>query len=108
MIALDYSYKDTDGDHWPDTNLGSNLYYSIEFSEYLSSENETLVEISWEVDEGLESSSEFNSGSEAYIKLKPLKRGTFKVKCFINTSETGENDTVYTQTKTVEMMLKVV
>ena len=108
MLSLPFAYKDTDGDHWPDAVLGDELYYSIEFSEYLASENDTLVSVSWVLDDGITSTDEFNSGSEAFIKLKPSQRGTFKATCNIQLTETGADDVERTQTKSVEMMLKVV
>lgn len=108
MLSLSFAYKDTDGNHWPDAVLGDELYYSIEFANYLSSENDTLVSVAWVLDDNLTSTDAFNSGSEAYIKLKPSKRGTFKAVCNISLTETGVDGVDRTQTKSVEMMLKVV
>ena len=108
MLQKGYNYQDMDGEHWPDARIGDELYYEIEFSEWLNKENDTTVSVEWDVTEDLTILDEFNSGSSAFVKLATKKFGTFKAVCKLHLSETGQDDIVYEQTKTVHMMLKVV
>jgi hypothetical protein len=102
MIPKDYVYTDIDGCHWPDTKLGSSMFYSIEYSQWLSDENDSFVSASWEIPEGVTGSEAYESGGEAFIKITADTRGSHKIKMNLTTSESG-----YVQTQVVEMILKV-
>tara|TARA_Y100001963_G_scaffold128140_1_gene182149 strand:- start:3000 stop:3326 length:327 start_codon:yes stop_codon:yes gene_type:complete len=102
-----YAYTGMDGNHFPDCYLGSEEFYSIDFSDFLNIENETLVEVEWIIPEYVNASEDFHSGTEAYVKLSPQKRGTHTIKCKISLTETDINGIVRDQQKLVVMQLKV-
>lgn len=106
MLHCNYPYVDTDGDHWPDAIVGDAQFYAVNFEQWISAENETLVTIDWSVPAGVEASDDFHTGVEAYVKLAPKQRGTFEILCQLNTTETA-NDIEYTGTKTIRVFLKV-
>lgn len=107
MNHRDYAYEDVDGKHFPDCFLGSAEYYSIDFQEWLSQENETLVEVEWELPAEVVGSDDFNSETEAFVRLAPQTRGTHEIRCKLSFTEDGLNGTPHTQQKMAVMMLKV-
>lgn len=102
IITRSYVYSDIDGDHWPDTPLGSELYYSLDYLPWASCENDTFVEVEWIVPKGLEGLDSFEEDGQAFIKLKTIKRGSFRVVANLKTKEGSA-----TQIKTVNMILRV-
>lgn len=102
MNIKHYPYKDIDGNHWPDAALGDALFYAIDYSQWLTEENDELVSIAWTVPAGLVGSDGFEANGQANIKLTTEKRGSHKVVCAITTVENG-----FEQKKTVLMILKV-
>lgn len=97
-----YSYTAPDGNHWPDAHKGSDLFYAIDFSEWLSNENDQLTSVDWVYPSGLTSTENFLVGNEATIKLASSKVGTFRVTCKITSEENSK-----VQTVAVPMMLRV-
>lgn len=102
MRPKNYPYKASDGNHWADAPLGDHQFYAIDFSQWLTEEGDELLSVSWEVSEGLEGTESHESGTEAYIKLKTLQYGSFRVTCTLITEENGLQ-----QTKVIPMMLRV-
>lgn len=97
-----YNYTAPDGNHFPDANLGDDLFYAIEFSPWLLNEADTLTSVEWTYPKGVSSSEEFLVGTSATIKVLTNKVGTFKITCKITSTENGK-----TQTNAVPMMLRV-
>ncbi len=102
IVARHYTYSDIDGDHWPDTPLGSALYYSLDYFPWSQCENDLVVDVDWGIPEGIEATDDFLENGKAFIKLTPLKRGSFKIVANIHSKEGSK-----TQTKTVNMVLRV-
>jgi len=102
MSVKNFLYKDVDGNHWPDAALGSSLYYAICFGSWLTSENDSLVNVTWSLPDGVTGEDSFEDEDEAFIKLTPTKRGSFTIVCNLTSSESGKQ-----QIKTVPMVLKV-
>ena len=102
MSFKNYPYKDTDGNHWPDAVLGDSLYYSIDFSGWLESQNDTLESGEWDVPEDVTGEDSYEDATQAYIKLTAAKRGSHTITGHLHTIEKGKR-----QTKAVAMILKV-
>jgi len=102
MMVRKYFYTSVDGNHFPDSDLGDDLYYAIDYSCWLASENDTLESIDWIVPEGISSDESFISGTNANIKISSDTVGSFKLICNIHTVENGKQ-----QTNAVPMILRV-
>lgn len=98
----DYPYKDIDGNHWPDAPLGSDLFYSIDYSTWIVEEGDVLVSATWELPSGVTGTEAHEASGQAYIKIKAEERGSHHIKCTLTTTENG-----YNQNKVVNMVLKV-
>lgn len=101
-IAKKYSYTDIDGLHWPDANVGDNLFYSIDFACWLNEEDELISSVNWIVPEGVTSDQELVTGSIGHIKIETLQTGSFKIVCNLGTTELG-----LSQNNAIPMVIKV-
>lgn len=97
-----YSYEAVDGTHFPDANIGDDLYYAIDISPWLTEEADTLTSVTWSYPKGLTSSDNFLVGMEATIKVATNTVGSFRLTCKIESTENGK-----TQTNAIPMMLRV-
>ena len=104
MKIKKYHYTSVDGDHWPDADVGDELYYAIDFSCYLHKEEDELTGVNWVTDpsSGVSVLDNFTSGTQAYIKIKAIRPGSYK---FVAHIETIENS--LTQVNAMPMMLRV-
>lgn len=102
MIQRKYSYTGIDGNHWPDAESGDDLYYSIDFSCWLTAELDSLVSVSWAISAGITSSNDFVVDTEASIKIFSPTPGSFRAVCTIVSQDNGVE-----QSNTVPMILKV-
>lgn len=97
-----YSYEAVDGTHFPDANVGDDLYYAIDVAQWLSAEQDVLTSVSWAYPAGVTSSDNFLVGSEATIKVLTNTVGSFRLSCKITSVENGKS-----QTNVIPMMLRV-
>ena len=102
MIPKNYPYLATDGNHFPDAALGSSQYYCINYLQWLTEEGDTLVGVEWELPEGLTGEDAHEAAGEAFIKLTPEFRRSYRVTCKVTTQENGKE-----QINTVTVILKV-
>ncbi len=102
MSIKKYIYTDIEGVHWPDTHLGANEYYSIDFSSWLTNEGDELDSVSWEIPSDISSSDDFLSGDIAHVKISADTRGIHKIVCTMTSSDVSRS-----QTNIVPMYLKV-
>ena len=96
------SYTSSEGNHWPDANAGDDLYYSIDFSTWLTAEGDTLSSVSWTLPDEITSSDEFVDSNKAYIKLLTATAGKHTIKCTLQSTDAGK-----TQTNVVPIILEV-
>lgn len=102
MLVKRYIYEAPDGKHFPDAYEGENKIYTIDFSEWLTNEGDTLVSVNWVISDGITSDDNFLVGNTANIKVDTSTQGTYKLICTANTIEDSK-----TQTIVVPMVLKV-
>jgi len=94
MNPKKYVRQEPDGIHWPDADVGDNLYYGIDFNNCINVvDNEEIIAVKWELEEGLTSSDEFEQDNIVYIKIYTALIGTFRATCFLTTSLTGKTET---------------
>lgn len=101
-IPRKFPYKNIDGNHWPDADVGDDLYYALDLTCWLNSENDTIVGMRWEVPEGIEITNSFVLDNQANIKLKTDNIGVFKILGYLTSSELG-----FEQINAIPTMLKV-
>lgn len=104
MTALPkkYVHIDIDGQHWPDANAGDNLYYSIDLSCWINSENELIKSAEWIMPEGVTSEQNFITENISHVKIDTPTIGSFKIRCKLITTEFGLD-----QTNIICMILQV-
>jgi len=104
MSALPKKYVHTniDGEHWPDANVGDNLFYSLDLSCWVNSENELIESIEWTMPEGVTSEESFVTHNISHVKIHTPILGSFKISGKLVTSEFGLD-----QTNNIYMILKV-
>lgn len=102
MSFKSFPYPDIDGMHWPDTYLNNAEYYAVDYSDWASKENDSVLSVTWSLPIGLIGSDSHEAGGKAFIKIKAEARGSFRVVCTLTAEESGKQ-----QTKIVEMILKV-
>ncbi len=102
MIPKKYPYKAIDGDHWPDSDLGDDLFYGIDLNPWLNNEEDTLSSVSWDIPKGLSSTEDIVTNNTANIKISSDTIGSFTIKCTIETIES-----LHTQINVIPMILKV-
>ena len=103
MMTRKFNYNDVDGNHWPDADVGDDLYYSVDFSCWLDQEFDVLLEAVWLIPDGLTSTDEYTQDKSAVIKLKSLRRGSFKCVCTLKSQNFDK-----IQSNVIPMILKVV
>jgi hypothetical protein len=84
------TYIDSYGDAWwkPDAIVGSEKYYTLDWSEWLTAENDTLNgDAVWTVPTGLTNMDEQNLSPLTSIKLSADAVGTYTIECEIPTIE---------------------
>lgn len=97
-----FPYIDIDGNHWPDAAYESAEYYSIDFSEYLDSEEDIQVSVEWVIPDGLVGEDSFEDATTAYIRITTFKRGSHRIVFKLTSSEAGKE-----QTTVLPIILKV-
>ena len=106
MSIKTFPYHEIDGDHFPDATLGSDLYYGLDFSCWLTGEEDTIVSTTWSYPEGITSEDDFMQGNVGNIKLKATRPGSFIINCLLVSEETV-NAVTLQQTKSIDTVLKV-
>ena len=103
--ATNYVYEDLDGTHWPDAVVNTEEYYAIDVNNYLNSENDSITQVSWVVSspEHCTVLDQGSSDTVAFIKLKPIRVGIYKITLIMNTKERNT-----TQGIRKKMLLKVI
>lgn len=84
MYSKSFFYRDFDGVHYPDSQVGTKYIYGVDFRNYLNQQEGTLVSIDWNLEEGLEDHDEFMHPSIddiALINLKTPYPGSYTVTC---------------------------
>ena len=97
--------------YYPDTIVGSELYYGIRLDDWLSNEalelglgDWTLDSAVWTLDTGLSKTNEVVlSGNKTRAKIDALEKGNFLCRCHMSCSTAGGD----TQTPTAEIYLIV-
>jgi hypothetical protein len=87
MITTDV---DADGNAWwkPDAIVGSEKYYTLDWSEWLTAENDTLNGSAiWFIPAGLTNMDEQNLAPLTSIKLRADAVGTYIIECKVPTIE---------------------
>jgi len=97
-VYTDHNKKD----HWPDANSGDDLYYAVNFGDWMINEGGTLVGVTWTLPVGVTSTNSFVTGTVAHIKLATPTKGLYSVVCNI-TILVGVNQ----QVNAVPLLLKV-
>jgi len=105
MSVKKFTYTDIDGDHFPDTSLGSDLYYGLDFTCWLEEETDTIVSTTWTIPAGVESDDDFMQGNVGNIKLRPTQVGSHVINCLLVSEETL-NAVTLQQTKSIDTVLK--
>lgn len=83
---------DEEGRAWwqPDAELDSEKYYSVNWTTWLTNENDTIDSVVWEVPAGLVKMDEKLVGNIAAVKLQATTIGTHLVRCVMNSRENTE------------------
>ena len=108
-----FAYKDVDGDHFPDGEVGDELEYGIDFGCYMENTNTELVVPAavWTVPKGVEIvGNPFVFDNVAFITLKPLYPSSFSIRVQIHTEEdvgTSSSAKVIKEVKSFKRILKV-
>jgi len=97
-----YSYKDIDGNHWPDANVGDDMFYSINYAQWGISEGDTFTSVNWVLPTGVTSSDASQEYGQVIIKIATPTTGTYKIICELTTEEDGKE-----QTNIIPMLIKV-
>lgn len=104
MIVHQQCYLAQDGYHFPDTFLGSELYYSIDTAAWLDNvDGRVITDTAWTTSDNITISDSYNEGSVLFVKLLTLQRGTFKVTCTLQIQDPSTR----TQKKVIPINLKV-
>ena len=106
MSIKDFYYKEIDGDHFPDATLGSNLFYGLDFSCWLSNESDLIKSVTWNLPKGIQSEDSFMQGNKGIVKLKGEYPGSFIINCVLVSEETQLGVTLE-QEKSIDTVLKV-
>ena len=102
MIVTDI-YEEDGKLYWPDTLVGSDLDYGIDWSIWLTNENDTFVSMTWDaLPTGLTSAYSDDSSNISLIQLEPTTAGTYCISGIMASIEGG-----HTQKLPVQMHLKV-
>ena len=90
MNPKKYIRVEPDGRHWPDADVGDQLLYGLDFTDYIADSGESVTTVTWAVDTGISNVDDFEVGAIAYIKILSDEIGTFKVTCTLTTTLTGK------------------
>jgi hypothetical protein len=101
-IPKKFPYKNIDGNHFPDADVGDELYYALDFTCWLNSENDAIVGARWEVPEGVIKLDDFVLDDQGNIKISTPNIGIFKILCYLTSAELG-----FEQINAIPTMLKV-
>ena len=102
MNSKKYIRSEPDGTHWPDADVGDQLLYGIDFTDYITESGEAITNVTWTVETGVTSVDNFEVGAIAYIKILTDEIGTFKVTCTLTTTLTAK-----TYIQVIPMLLTV-
>ena len=99
----DYPYVATDGKHWPDAYIGSDLVYSLDLTGIAPSAiSDMSADIVWDLPKGLKGTESFEDSQVACIKILAQEYGSHKVTCSVRFLEDS-----YAQVHNISMILKV-
>lgn len=104
LLKKNYVYTDAAGIHFPDADKGDAVYYALDLTCLVNTENETVNSVTWELDPSMTELDSFVvDGSEAQIKIQTTKAGVFVLKAIVESVDEGR-----TSTNTQKITLKVV
>ena len=89
-MKKEFAYKDVDGDHFPDGEVGDSLEYGIDFSCYIEQAHSRLITPAavWTLPKGLvQVGIPFIFDHVAFITIQPEYPGSFTIKLQIHTEE---------------------
>lgn len=94
MVVHQQCYIGEDGYHFPDTFLGSALYYSLDLTDWFASIGGSCASVEWSTEDFIDLADEYKYDSVAFVKLITKRRGTFKVQATIRvTNSYGRSQT---------------
>ena len=112
MNIKKYIRDELDGTHWPDADVGDDLYYGIDFNYYLNKlteednlptlQAEEIIQVVWEVPTGINTVDEFIENQVGVVKLKTDFIGIYKIICKLTTVSLGKE-----QDQVIPMILTV-
>jgi len=89
--------------YWPDTQIGSELDYGIDWSLWLTNEGDDFVSMTWEtIPAGLTSAYNNDSANISLINLVAVTAGTYCISGLMESAESG-----HSQTLPIQIHLKV-
>lgn len=99
----DVSYKLNGEIYWPDTCVGSELYYGFNWATWLTNEGDTFVSMTWDsLPTGLTTTDDYDADNESFIKIVAGTAGGYEITGSMASIEAGK-----TQLKTVKAHLTV-
>lgn len=102
-MMKDYPYIATDGKHWPDAYIGSELVYSLDFTSLIPEALPTMIaDVTWDLPKGLKGTEAFEDNHMAHVKILAEEYGSHKVTCSVRFLEDS-----YAQVYNISMILKV-
>jgi hypothetical protein len=97
MIITDV-YEEDGKTYWPDTLVGSVLDYGIDWSDWLTNENDTFVSITWAaLPTGLSSDYESDADDISLIRLSADAAGTHCISGIMECIESGHEQSLPVQ-----------
>ena len=97
-----YAYTEVDGNHFPDLNVGDEVFCAISMDPWLDCTESTITEVIWELPVDVIGSQDLIDGSIIGLKLNAIKVGVFEIVAKVTSVGNG-----ITQVNSVPMMLKV-
>jgi len=86
---------DDDRIFWPDTIVGSELDYCVDWSLWLENENDEFVSMTWnDLPTGLSSSFNANSSGVSTIRISADLAGTYCISGVMVSSESGHQQSL--------------
>lgn len=78
--------------YWPDTHVGSELDYGIDWSLWLTNENDTFVSMTWDtLPTGLSSTYDNDAANISLINIVAGAAGTYCINGLMTSVEGGHN-----------------
>ena len=103
-MATIESYTDADGlAWWPSTPLTSEKFFAVDWTDYLTAENDTIGVVDWTVPTGLTNMADSEVGDQARIKLSADSVGTYEITCEMNSTE-GSDTQKHIQVMNLEVI----